>query len=137
MGIRIRWVLESRWPKIPGWSVGLLGVWAGLVGVVAGLEGWTGREAQTCLFRWATGHPCPTCGSTRALGALVQGRFLEAAVLNPLLVIGGSLGFLLGLIRALSGRVARLESNQALRPWPWWIALAALGANWVWLLSQN
>ena len=37
-----------------------------------------------CLFRNLTGLPCPFCGSTRAVGNIVHGNFIEALYLNPL-----------------------------------------------------
>lgn len=41
-----------------------------------------------CPFRALTGLTCPGCGSTRALHQLLHGHFLEAFMLNPLLLIG-------------------------------------------------
>jgi hypothetical protein len=40
-----------------------------------------------CWFRALTGHPCPFCGSTRAVGALCAGNFAVAWKLNPLGVV--------------------------------------------------
>ncbi|NBU85462.1 MAG: DUF2752 domain-containing protein [Actinobacteria bacterium] len=40
-----------------------------------------------CWFRALTGHPCPFCGSTRAVGALCAGNFAAAWKLNPFGVI--------------------------------------------------
>ena len=36
-----------------------------------------------CPFRLITGHPCPLCGSTRAVGALCAGDIRAAWDLNP------------------------------------------------------
>src|SRR5687767_15941208 len=41
-----------------------------------------------CLFRALTGLTCPGCGATLAMHQLLHGHFLEAFVLNPLLLIG-------------------------------------------------
>jgi len=40
-----------------------------------------------CPFRLLTGHPCPLCGSTRALAALCSGDFSSAWHLNPIGVL--------------------------------------------------
>jgi len=40
-----------------------------------------------CVFKQATGLDCPGCGTTRALHALVHGRFGEALHFNPLLFV--------------------------------------------------
>ena len=43
-----------------------------------------------CPIRLATGFPCPACGTTRAIGALSEGRFRDSLAFNPLgfIVIG-------------------------------------------------
>jgi Protein of unknown function (DUF2752) len=42
----------------------------------------------TCPFHALTGLLCPVCGFTRALAALVAGRWQEAVHANPLVAIG-------------------------------------------------
>ncbi|MFO7635706.1 MAG: DUF2752 domain-containing protein [Clostridia bacterium] len=41
-------------------------------------------DASLCVFKRATGLPCPSCGMTRAYIALFQGRFAEAFSMHPL-----------------------------------------------------
>ena len=36
-----------------------------------------------CLIKQATGVPCPSCGTTRAIDALLHGHFTESVLLNP------------------------------------------------------
>ena len=40
-----------------------------------------------CPFYVVTGLKCPGCGTTRAIHAALNGRFLDAIALNPILVI--------------------------------------------------
>jgi hypothetical protein len=68
-----------------------------------------------CPFRTLTGWRCPGCGSTRALAALLSGRFADASHYNPLAVIAWPI------LAALA--VAELYS--ALR-WNRWRHLASL-----------
>jgi len=49
-----------------------------------------GSTPTLCVFRNATGIPCPACGATRSLELLWRGDLAGAAALNPV-------GILLGL----------------------------------------
>lgn len=75
-----------------------LGVVFGAALAVAGLVAavWlrVGLPRPGCPFRAATGFPCPTCGSTRLVEALLAGDLLGAVGSNPLVfvtlaVVGG------------------------------------------------
>lgn len=41
------------------------------------------NKLPLCIFREATGQPCPLCGGTRACAALVEGDFLAAWQFSP------------------------------------------------------
>lgn len=47
-----------------------------------------GLPLPECVFARWTGLPCPSCGGTRALKALLNGEWATAFLFNPLLVIG-------------------------------------------------
>jgi len=72
------WSLKTRFGVVAGLilSMGLL---------------WNSNRLVTgpvlCPFRLVTGHPCPFCGSTRALGAMCAGDVQQAWSLNPLAVL--------------------------------------------------
>jgi len=42
---------------------------------------------EVCLFKNISTIPCPSCGSTRSVLALLNGRFLESLLINPLGII--------------------------------------------------
>ena len=46
-----------------------------------------GLPQPICHFRKWTGVPCPTCGSSRMVEALLGGNFFEALQLNPLALL--------------------------------------------------
>ena len=98
-----------------------------------------------CLFRWLTGLPCPACGATRALRALLEGDAGQALWVNPL---GFVLAVLLvvvpvwGLADAVrrSGSLYRcyLRLDAALRRRAVFVPLALVfTANWIWNLLKG
>lgn len=43
-------------------------------------------ESQTfrvCIIKNVTGYPCPSCGTTRAVTLLLEGKIIESFLLNP------------------------------------------------------
>lgn len=41
-----------------------------------------------CAFKFTTGYPCPSCGTTRSLLLILDGKWLEALWLNPMGFLG-------------------------------------------------
>lgn len=46
-------------------------------------SGYSVHDMDVCLIRKVTDTPCPSCGSSRAVLAIIHGDFLEALKLNP------------------------------------------------------
>ena len=46
-------------------------------------------DTTFCLFKWATGIPCPSCGTTSALILILRGEFIRAFMFNPLGYVAG------------------------------------------------
>lgn len=40
-----------------------------------------------CIFKMLTGYDCPSCGSQRALHALLNGQVYEAVMFNPFIFV--------------------------------------------------
>lgn len=94
--------------------------------------------APKCPFKEFTGHPCMSCGGTRALEALVHTRFAQALEFNPLaaLAIACAAPYVLYAAFTVTFRTRRIRFH--LRP-PWSNAirvalLALVVLNWTYLL---
>ena len=111
-------------------SAGALAPWAPLLA----------RFAPACVFHAWTGLPCPACGTTRAALALARLDVAAALAWNPLatLALGG--GFVGALLAApwiaAGGPVPRLAAVDG-SPWLRAGALAALVAQWAWLVARG
>ena len=119
--------------RLPAW-VWVLGAWGLLVAVGALLEMRWGVSLETCLFLRTTGYPCPTCGSTRSVLALLRGDWIASLRASPLLWVVAALMLYLGLMRLHSRTPI---DNQRIRPWHVALGLLLLLANWVWILANR
>jgi hypothetical protein len=91
-----------------------------------------------CSLRATTGIPCPTCGTTRAAIALLDGRLGDALAVNPLMTVAAlalAAASAFAPLWVLSGRALPRPGN----PPRWlWLALAgALLANWAYLIATR
>lgn len=84
-----------------------------------------------CSFVANTGLPCPTCGMTTAITAMVHGHVivaLKAHVFGVVLFVVAVVLAVVGTIEAVRGR----DVLSHLRPGVWWVwtALAGLLVGW-------
>jgi hypothetical protein len=116
----------------------------GGIGLLAGAAVWLLRLDRIpltfCLFKAFTGLPCPTCGSTRALGRLFALDFAGALRMNPFTTVAAVViaGWALADLALLPRRRALgLEVSPrlgfALRVG----ALLVFVANWVYLVAAG
>lgn len=78
-----------------------------------------------CPLRAVTGIPCPMCGMTRGVTALVHGDLASAIVLNPASLVAVALALLL----LLQWRTKRVVL-------PVWTIVAFLALMWTWQLFK-
>jgi len=132
--MKIEVVRVSRWPLWPLWAVLLVLLWLGLGSTTILLAEFLGRPVQLCLFKRLTGILCPTCGFTRGALNLLQGRFVEAWLYNPLLYSVLVLFACFVLLRLIFGRTIRMRLNRTERMIAWILALVLFIANWVYVI---
>jgi hypothetical protein len=132
--MKIEWVQVRRRPPWPWWSVVLPALWLTLGGAVVLLSAATGRAVQLCLFKHATGCPCPTCGFTRGTLSFLQGHPVQAWLYNPLLfsflgVFGAAVA-----ARILLGRGLRVHFTRAEYKAGWIVAVVLFALNWLYVI---
>jgi hypothetical protein len=125
---------------VPGaFPVGALTAAAGALGAAAVILLSTYKLPMIlCYFKLVTGHPCLTCGGTRAAVRLLRLDPAGALTMNPLVTVAGLLVAAWGvadLVLLTRGRALRVElgpgAARVLR-----IALPlAVVANWIYLIA--
>lgn len=92
-----------------------------------------------CPFRLVTGLPCPFCGSTRAVGAVLQGDLVGSLALNPI----GPLTMVLVVVALVAPRWTRTRWQQLKASWSgmprrgqWLWGTAAIAALWALTISR-
>lgn len=95
---------------------------------------------SVCVFKLATGLPCLSCGSTRALGRLVHGDVAGAFAMNPL-AAAGMLALLpwagADLLLLTRRKAFALELGPAAARAARIAAVAAVLVNWAYLVAAG
>lgn len=110
-----------------------------LSGALAAGFHWAG--VPVCAFHRFTGLPCLTCGSTRAVCALLAWRPWEALRLQPLVVVLLSLAGAAGAAETFNllvrHRVVRLRLTRGEWRWAAVVGAALALLNWAYLMRAG
>ncbi len=104
-----------------------------------------GTGPGPCMFKNVTGIPCPSCGSTRSVLALMEGDVGAALRLNPLglLLAAGLLAVPIWIpVDLLTGKRSLPRAWQrfehAVRiPWVAAAMIALIALNWIWNIYKD
>jgi hypothetical protein len=116
------------------------------VSVTSALGAWLwlrfGYPVPPCTWHDVTGLPCPSCGATRSVTALLAGKWSAAFLLNPLVFLGAVAVVLYDIYAAavLAWRAPRLRCGPLSRRAGNAVRLAVLAAvagNWAWLIHRG
>ena len=94
-----------------------------------------------CPFKMLTGIPCPGCGGTRALIALLHGHLIEAIMTNPLSIVV----IIFALIAPIWLFIDCYRDTDSLKrvmmnKWPTWVIVIMaiiIIANWIWNICKG
>jgi len=91
---------------------------------------------RPCIFRALTGFPCPTCGTTRAATAFLDGELTAAIAANPMAALAG-LVFVAGAPLAVGWTLTKRNLPSVTGPPPVWVRVVAaslIGLNWAYVI---
>jgi len=94
---------------------------------------------RPCIFRAFTDVPCPTCGTTRAATAFLDGEMAAAFATNPLAALAG-LVFVVGAPLATVWTLTRRNVPHLAGPLPMWgrvTAVSLVGLNWAYVIVTS
>lgn len=123
---------EVIWPIVSGACLALAVMWL-----------WLRLPIPRCGFHVITGLPCPACGATRSVVALLHGDFVRAWQFNPIvfLVIAAVFAFDLYALAVLPLRGPRLRfafSPSFLPPRLVRFAITiGIAMNWAYLIHRG
>lgn len=114
-------------------SLTVLGIAAGLEASDEGVGTHTQLGMPPCMFREATGHPCPTCGMTTAFTHAADLDLAASAAVQPvglLLAIMTAAVFWAALGVAFGGSMLGRQLAGTLTGRVLWVGAAILAAGW-------
>jgi hypothetical protein len=133
--MRIFRVREQR-TTVPSIAVTLGAIFASLYAVLVSLRV---VPPLRCPWRTLLGFECPMCGTTRALEAIGSGDLCGALAQNPLAILLAVAAVAVA-INELAGAILRRRLSLALSVREGRVLLAAflaaLAANWAWVLLK-
>ena len=65
------------------YSLLLIACLAGFMYLFYNIHTLQGERFRVCIIKNVTGYPCPSCGTTRAVSLLFEGKTIESILLNP------------------------------------------------------
>jgi len=103
------------------------------------------ETVRVCIIKNVTGYPCPSCGTTRAVLLLMEGKIKESVLLNPfgLLVAGIMTVFPIWIVTDIVLKKETFytwykKTETVLRkPWLATLLIGLVLLNWIWNLYKH
>ena len=110
------------------------------------LDYYASAKITLCPVKLVTGYPCPSCGTTRSISALFNGKIVDAFMINPLGIVSSIIIIVVLLLMLLDlftkrdyyYRIYRqaekfLQQNKAFSA----MLVILVILNWVWNISKG
>ncbi len=135
--MKLFFVITPRNLGIPWWGGSLVALWLAVVGASAWLGHVSGQYPVLCLFKRVFGVPCPSCGTTRAVLALINGQLWMAVRMNPLMTLILICLSATAVARILFRRGVRLELTMRERCVLYTTSTLAVTGNWAYVVFTS
>lgn len=127
------------------YSLLLIACLAGLIYLFYNIQIADGVYFKTCMIKGVTGYPCPSCGTTRAVRLLLQGKITESILLNPFGMIVAvimtvfPLWVLIDIVLKKDTFFRWYKKTEATirKPWLAVILISLVLLNWIWNIYKH
>ena len=100
---------------------------------------------RVCIIKNATGFPCPSCGTTRAVALLLKGQLIESVLVNPfgilvaIIMIIFPIWVLMDVVLKNETflKVYKKSEDIIRKPWLAIVLLFLVLLNWIWNIYKH
>ncbi|MCE5279481.1 MAG: DUF2752 domain-containing protein [Planctomycetaceae bacterium] len=132
--MKLAWVPARRVAPHNKAAVVVVAVWGVLLLALEPVGRFFQIDTTICLLRRLTGLPCPACGGTRCFLCLLQGDILAAVAYNPLAAVACALAAAVLGMRLIMRRQVQVQLRPRERLAAVLVLVAAVLANWAYLI---
>ncbi len=103
------------------------------------------QPLRVCIIKNVTGYPCPSCGTTRAVTLLLEGRITESILLNPFGILVAVImtvfpfWVLTDIVLKKDSFFSWYKNTEATirKPWLTVILIVLVLLNWIWNIYKH
>ena len=127
------------------YSLLLIACLAGFIYLFYNIHTLQSQTFRVCIIKNVSGYPCPSCGTTRAVTLLLNGRFIESLVLNPIGIVVAIIMIIFP-IWILIDIIFKKETfyfwykkaeGTIRKPWLASILIVLVLLNWIWNIYKH
>jgi len=127
------------------YSLLLIACLAGFIYLFYSIQKEQRETVGVCIIKNVTGYPCPSCGTTRAVMLLSNGKIIDSLLLNPFGIIVAIIMTVLPfwvltdiVLKKETFFTAYKKTEATIRkPWIAIVLILLVLLNWIWNLYKN
>ncbi|WP_409024889.1 DUF2752 domain-containing protein [Flavobacterium sp.] len=127
------------------YSLLLIACLAGFIYLFYNIHTLQSQTFRVCIIKNVTGFPCPSCGTTRAVTLILEGKFIESLLLNPFGILVAVVmtifpfWILIDIILKKESFFRMYKKTEATirKPWLASILILLVLLNWIWNIYKH
>lgn len=127
------------------YSLFLIACLAGFIYLFYNIHTLQSQTFRVCIIKNVTGFPCPSCGTTRAVTLILEGKFIESLLLNPFGILVAVVmtifpfWILIDIILKKESFFRMYKKTEATirKPWLASILILLVLLNWIWNIYKH